>query len=168
MKRPYKVYSFQNPTEASTGEIVMPLEMLAPCIENATNLCAPGLVPVCTNFAEVMCLEVVTSTPYCDEYDTTCFKSKIPCLEDDVFCKNETLSEEVEENSNTEDVTLELPCFTNITINSNLPNFDIRKFNGSYPHGSVTSFTYHYHFCVVTLALPGPETDVCIIEEKTR
>lgn len=164
MKRPYKVYNFQHPTESSTGEIVMPLPILASCIENATNLCAPGLIPVCTTFAEVMCLEVLSSTPYCDEFDTTCVKSTISCVEDDALCKNETSSDEVEETSNTNDVSLDMPCFANITINTNLPNFDIHNFNGTIPQGPATSFMYHYHFCVVTLALPGAETDVCLTE----
>lgn len=164
MKRPYTVYNFQHPTEASAGEIVMPLPVLAPCIENATNLCAPGLFPVCTTFAEVMCLEVVSSAQYCEELETACFKSTIPCTQDDVFCQNATSSSEEQETSNKSDVILDLPCFANITINTNLPNFDIHNFNGTIPQGSATSFMYHYHFCLVTLALPDSETEVCLIE----
>lgn len=167
MKRPYTVYNFQHPTEASTGEIIMPLPFLTTCIDNATNVCAPGLIPICTNFAEVMCL--ASSPPYCDDFDTTCVKTNITCLEDDVFCKEEKSSSEIEENGNRNDVTLDLPCFVNITINTNLANFDIQKFNGTLPQGPMTSLMYHYHFCVVTLALPGDETDVCLIDDgKSR
>lgn len=169
MKRPYNVHNFQHPLEASTGEIVMPLQVLASCIDNATNVCAPGLIPVCTNFAEVMCLEIASSVSFCEEYNTTCYKSTIPCLEEDPLCKKKSSEEEVTETAIKKEVVLDLPCFSNITINTNLPNFDIHNFNGTVPQGTASSLMYHYHFCVVTLALPGAETDVCLIEsDKSR
>lgn len=167
MKNLYNIHNFQHPphdTPPKGGEIVMPLPVLIPCIETAKKLCAPGLLPICTNFGEILCLEVLASVEYCEEFDTTCFKSTVPCLENDPLCQNKTEEEMKTEENGQSVVTLNLPCFANITINTNLPNFDIHEFNGTIPEGMNTSFMYHYHYCLTTLGLPGKETDACIIK----
>ncbi|KAG5891385.1 hypothetical protein JTB14_020114 [Gonioctena quinquepunctata] len=162
MKRPYTVYNHYHPTETPSGQIVIPLNMLIPCIENGTKLCAPNTLPICTTFNEIMCLETLTMTNYCEEFNTTCVKSTVPCLEDDQLCQNKTEGELTKENNQTT-LIVDMPCFSNVTINSNLPNFDIHSFNGTLPLGPNTSYTYHYHYCVITLGIPGPETEVCLV-----
>lgn len=161
LRRPYTIYNFKHPTETPSGEVVMPMEVLIPCVENATRLCLPGVTAICTSFSEIMCLELLSSALFCEQYNTTCIKHKIPCLEDDPLCKDKTEEELIKEGDKTL-VSVELPCFANITVNSNLPNFDITAFNGTFPESANTSYTYHYHYCVTTLGIPGPETDVCL------
>lgn len=162
MRRPYTIYNFKHPTEIPSGEVVMPMEVLIPCVENATKLCVPGVTPICTTFSEIMCLEILSSTVFCEEYNTTCTNHKIPCLDNDPLCKDKTESELIKEDDKSL-VSLELPCFANITVNSNLPNFDIKSFNGTFPDSTNTSYTYHHHYCVTTLGIPGPETDACLV-----
>ncbi|KAJ8928041.1 hypothetical protein NQ314_019453 [Rhamnusium bicolor] len=167
LRRPYTIYNFKHPTETPSGEVVLPMDVLIPCVENATKLCVPGDTPICTTFSEIMCLEVLTATSFCEQYNTTCIKRKIPCLESDPLCQNKTEEELTVENDKTF-TSVELPCFANITVNSNIPNFDIYSFNGTFPVGTNTSYTYHYHYCVTTLGIPGLETDVCLTTPSTK
>ncbi|KAJ8959845.1 hypothetical protein NQ318_011578 [Aromia moschata] len=161
LRRPYNIYNFKHQTDAPTGEIVLPLDALIPCVENATKLCVPGVTPICTTFNEIMCVETLSASTFSESYNTTCIKHTIPCLDNDPLCRNKTEDELTTEGDKTL-LKLDLPCFANITINSNVAKFDIASFNGTVPVGSVGSFTYHYHYCVVTLGVPGAENDICV------
>ncbi|XP_030766613.1 uncharacterized protein LOC115890507 [Sitophilus oryzae] len=158
-RRNYSVYNSEKPME-SNGEINMPLTVLIKCHENVTKICAPGTIPTCTSFNEVMCLVPTENLEECPEYEKGCLNSTIPCPNDseDVFCKNKT------EGADT--VTLPLQCFSNITINAPIPKFNLGEFNGTLPDLSATSsYTYHFNYCVITLALPGSDFDLCITKE---
>ncbi|CAH1114968.1 unnamed protein product [Psylliodes chrysocephalus] len=167
MMRKYQVFNQENPTQAPSGELVLPLEVLIPCIDNATTLCPPDLVTICTGYSEIMCIQPIAMTAYSEDYNTTVFKSKIPCLEaleDDFLCQNKTEEELIVEGDK-KFVKVDMPCFGNITVNTNLPNFDIQTFNGSIPQVAPSSFMYHYHFCLITMSVPGPESDLCMISD---
>ncbi|XP_050498932.1 uncharacterized protein LOC114331857 isoform X2 [Diabrotica virgifera virgifera] len=165
MMRKYQSYNYDNPTQTPSGELNLPLTALIPCIDNATVVCAPELVTICTGFGEVMCIKPLTATTYCEQYNTTCQTSQIECqenIEQDILCQNKT-EEELVIKEEKKFVNVEMPCFANVTLNTNLPNFDITTFNGTIPASAPSSFMYHYHFCLITLSIPGPETDMCLI-----
>nr|CAH7734040.1 unnamed protein product [Callosobruchus chinensis] len=116
--------------------------------ENATKLCAPPLVAICTAYKEVMCLESLAETKFCERFNTTCIGSTLPCadnLQDSPWCSNKT-EDEVFEKDGKKHVAIQIPCFANITVNSNLPSFEIHEFNGTLPEGQNTSYTYHYRY----------------------
>lgn len=119
---------------------------------------------MCTSFNEIMCIELSSVSKYCEQYNTTCVSRNVPCEGLDAICQNKTEEELIVKDNQTL-IGYEIPCFANITINTNLPNFDIYSFNGTIPEGTNTSFTYHYHYCVAMLGLPGPESDACILED---
>ncbi|XP_056635244.1 uncharacterized protein LOC130444208 isoform X2 [Diorhabda sublineata] len=167
MMRQYQSYNYDNPTQTPSGDMVLPLVALIPCIENATKICAPNLVTICTGFGEIMCIKPLTDTSNCEEYNTTCYKSLIECqpdVEQDFLCQNKT-EDELVLKEDKKYVNIEMPCFTNVTLNSNSPNFDINTFNGTIPETAPSSFMYHYRLCIITLSVPGPESDMCLINE---
>nr|CAH7734041.1 unnamed protein product [Callosobruchus chinensis] len=150
MVYPYTVFNYDRPTMAPGGgsDIVMPLDVVVPCVENATKLCAPPLVAICTAYKEVMCLESLAETKFCERFNTTCIGSTLPCadnLQDSPWCSNKT-EDEVFEKDGKKHVAIQIPCFANITVNSNLPSFEIHEFNGTLPEGQNTSYTYHYRY----------------------
>ncbi|KAL1495043.1 hypothetical protein ABEB36_010527 [Hypothenemus hampei] len=158
-RRNYSVYTFHNPME-SNGDINMPVTVLLKCSENALKLCPPGTITICTTFNEVMCMAKVSDVSECAEMNTTCFKSTIPCPENsnEEFCKNKT--------EGADNVSLDVPCFTNITLNAPFPKFNLAEFNGTLPDVSVTtSYTFNFNYCVMSLALPGSDFDMCITKE---
>ncbi|CAG9858924.1 unnamed protein product [Phyllotreta striolata] len=167
MMRTYQVYNQENPMPSSTGQLVLPLELLIPCIDNATTLCPPDVVTICTGYGEIMCIQPVAKVSYSDDYNTTIYKSTIPCneaIEDDFLCQNKT-EEDLIVKDDKKFVKIDIPCFANITVNTNLPDFDINIFNGTLPQMAPSSFTYHYHFCLMEMSLPGPETSMCLISD---
>ncbi|CAH1966154.1 unnamed protein product [Acanthoscelides obtectus] len=113
--------------------------------ENATKLCAPGLVPVCTTYKEIMCLETLTETKFCEQFNTTCVQSPVPCGEDleaRPWCAGNKSNDELVEKDGKKHAIVQIPCFANITVNSNLPNFEIHEFNGTLPEGQNTSIVW--------------------------
>ncbi|XP_060529520.1 uncharacterized protein LOC132703961 [Cylas formicarius] len=156
-RRNYSVYNYERPMEVS-GEIHMPVNVLVNCSENATKICAPATAHVCTTFNEIMCVASTSVIEECSSTNGSCVKSTVPCLEgsEDKFCQNA--------NETTREVEIELPCFANITINAPISNFQLEEYNGTLPEQLLnSSYTYHYSFCVVTLALPGSDADLCVI-----
>ncbi|CAG9830007.1 unnamed protein product [Diabrotica balteata] len=167
MMRKYQSYNYDNPTQTPSGELVLPLTALIPCIDNATVICAPELVTICTGFGEIMCIKPLRATTYCEQYNTTCQTTQIECqenIEQDMLCQNKT-EEELVTKEEKKFVNVDMPCFANVTLDTNLPNFDITTFNGTIPASAPSSFMYHYHFCLITLSIPGPETDMCLVND---
>ncbi|CAH1122476.1 unnamed protein product [Ceutorhynchus assimilis] len=158
-KRNYSIYNFEKPME-SNGEINMPVTVLVKCTDQAKNLCPPGAIATCTSFNEVMCMASTKDVQECPEKNTTCLKSSIPCPEEskDSFCQSKT--------EGADKIDLDIPCFANVTFNAPFPKFELAEFNGTLPDLTATSsYTYNFHYCVMTLALPGSDFDLCITKE---
>uniref|UniRef100_A0AAR5QF04 DUF4789 domain-containing protein n=1 Tax=Dendroctonus ponderosae TaxID=77166 RepID=A0AAR5QF04_DENPD len=158
-RRNYSVYTHKRPME-SNGEINMPVTALLTCSDNAKKLCAPSTTATCTSFNEVMCMTPLSEVSQCPENGTNCVKSAIPCPPDgkETFCLNKT--------EGADSIALDIPCFANITINAPFPKFNLGEFNGTLPDLTATSsYTYNFNFCVVTLALPGSDFDLCLTKE---
>lgn len=158
-RRNYTIYNYDWPMETN-GEINMPVTVLTKCGDNAMKICAPGTTPTCTTFNEIMCMVSLVDVEGCAEKNSTCIKSNISCSDSstDRLCQNKT------EGADT--AMIELPCFANVTINAPIPKFNLAEYNGTLPDlTSSTSYTYHFNYCVVTLALPGSDFDLCITKE---
>lgn len=159
-KRNYSIYTHKRPME-SNGQINMPVTVLVKCSDSAKKLCPPGALITCTTFNEVMCMAAVEDVHDCPEQNSTCFNSTIPCPAEskEDFCMKKT--------EGSDSVTVEVPCFANITLNTPFPKFNLAEFNGTLPDVTVTSsYTYNFNYCVMTLALPGSDFDLCITKEE--
>ncbi|XP_066155763.1 uncharacterized protein [Euwallacea fornicatus] len=158
-RRNYSVYTHKKPME-SNGQINMPVTVLLKCSDNAKRLCPPGTIATCTTFNEVMCMAAKEDVQECAEFNTTCAKSTIPCPEGnkDKFCEKKI--------EGSDSITMDIPCFANISLNAPFPKFNLAEFNGTLPDVSVTtSYTYNFEYCVMTLALAGSDFDMCITKE---
>ncbi|XP_076265608.1 uncharacterized protein LOC143199575 [Rhynchophorus ferrugineus] len=157
-RRNYSVYNNERPMETN-GEINMPITVLTKCPDNAKSICVSGAIPTCTNFNEIMCLVSNVDVIEC-ESKNGCLNTSVPCPtgNNDEFCKNKT--------EDSDSALLSMPCFANITINAPIPKFNLVEYNGTLPDlNTSTSYTYHFNYCVITLALPGSDSEQCITKE---
>lgn len=83
----------------------------------------------------------MTNTSPCGENGTLCVNTTVPCVDKtDPMCQNATKEKE--------EVSVNLPCFTNLTVDANL-------LNESGPVGE------NHKYCVTTMAVAGPEYKKC-------
>lgn len=146
-KRPYNVYNYYNQPETKE-EIKMPSNILTLCEGNATELCIKGTTAICTNNGTVLCVTTMSNTSPCGEGGTLCINTTVPCVDkSDPMCQNVTKQQD--------EVPVNLPCFTNLTVDVNLLN----------EPGAVGD---NHKYCVTAMAVAGPEYKNCPKESEKQ
>lgn len=83
----------------------------------------------------------MTNASPCGENGTLCVNTTVPCVDkSDPMCQNATKDKE--------EVAVNLPCFTNLTV-------DVNLLNETGPVGE------NHKYCVTTMAIAGPEYKKC-------
>lgn len=106
-----------------------------------------GTIAICTTNGTVLCVATMTNASPCGENGTLCINTTVPCVDkNDPMCQNATQQQQ--------EVPVNLPCFTNLTVDVNLLN----------ETGAVGE---NHKYCVTTMAIAGPEYKHCP-EDSTK
>ncbi|KAJ8959844.1 hypothetical protein NQ318_011577 [Aromia moschata] len=146
-KRPVNVYNYYNQPAEAKQEMKLPSNILTLCEGSNTALCTSGTTAICTTNNTVLCVTTMTkATPCAEENNALCINTTIPCTDpENPLCKNMT--------SQQKEAPVNLPCFTNLTVDVNLLNE---------PDGQNKDHKY----CVTTMAVAGPEYKDCTAEDR--